>query len=212
MIQMVKCPCSMASCQTWHLKGIGKFDQGSGFTFSEALKICELLNSSYQYEPSLTDNFNDVDTFSKKFGMMTSDVPRKLTKRKLIERIEFLYEELKEFVDGCGVVIMTHPTDYGQYFNEDCLVEQDFAEQADALIDLVYVAMGTAVQMGLPWQELWQDVHSANMEKVRGVKPERGHKVDCIKPPGWNPPQTEQILKLNHFDPTSEEEYDDNND
>ena len=37
----------------------------------------------------------------------------------------------------------------------------------DALIDLTYVAMGTAYMMGLPWQDLWDEVQRANMSKVR---------------------------------------------
>jgi predicted HAD superfamily Cof-like phosphohydrolase len=48
--------------------------------------------------------------------------------------------------------------------------------------------------MGLPWDELWDDVHRANMAKERGVG-KRGHAVDCVKPVGWTPPKTEKILQ-----------------
>jgi hypothetical protein len=48
--------------------------------------------------------------------------------------------------------------------------------------------------MGLPWKELWDDVQRANMTKVRGVG-KRGHAVDCIKPEGWIPPRTKEILE-----------------
>jgi predicted HAD superfamily Cof-like phosphohydrolase len=89
------------------------------------------------------------------------------------ERIDFLVEELTELQNGA----------------EHHLI----AEVADALVDLVYVAKGTAVMMGLPWQELWDDVHRANTAKERGIG-KRGHKIDLIKPAGWHPPQTLKVL------------------
>ena len=115
----------------------------------------------------------DVRQFQQKFGHITNDHPVHLTQRKLQERIQCMQEELDEFREAAE--------------------HQDLAGQADALVDLVYFAKGTANMLGLPWAELWDDVHAANMEKIAGVGP-RGHKVDCIKPPGWIPPQTTDIL------------------
>lgn len=117
--------------------------------------------------------FKDVRDFHQKFGLLCHDTPWHLSRRKLSERIEFLSEELNEFIEACKT--------------------QDLAEQADALVDLVYVALGTAVMLGLPWDELWADVQRANMAKVRGVG-KRGHAVDCVKPLGWRPPMTNHIL------------------
>lgn len=119
-------------------------------------------------------HFNDVKEFHQKFGLIWADTPGHLTTRKLVERIEFMSEELDEFIDAAH--------------------KQDLAQQADALVDLVYVALGTAVQLGLPWQALWDDVQAANMRKIRGMT-KRGHQVDVSKPPGWVGPQTEQILR-----------------
>lgn len=117
----------------------------------------------------------DVRAFHKKFDILNNHIPTMVTKRKLQERIECMQEELDEF--------------------RKAVEEQDFAEQADALIDLVYFAKGTAVMMGLPWVELWDDVQRANMTKVRGVG-KRGHAVDMVKPEGWKKPDGESILKL----------------
>jgi predicted HAD superfamily Cof-like phosphohydrolase len=118
--------------------------------------------------------FNDVKLFHQKFGMLVHDKPVHLTKRKLLERLNFLREELAELEHG--------------------ILTQDLAEIADALVDLVYVAKGTAVQLGLPWKELWDDVQRANMTKERGVG-KRGNKVDCIKPAGWVGPKTLKLLE-----------------
>lgn len=120
--------------------------------------------------------FSDVREFHQKFGMLCHDVPVHLSQRKLGERIAFMHEELYD--------------EFAAAMNAN-----DMAGMADALIDIVYVAMGTAVQMGLPWDWLWDDVHRANMAKVRGMT-KRGNKVDVMKPEGWVGPQTERILQI----------------
>lgn len=138
--------------------------------------------------------FNDVRTFHKKFELLCFDEPGHLSAGKLRERIEFMQEELDEFIEGAG---------FGYNLAGDIEFSnpgpQDLAKQADALVDLVYVALGTAVQLGLPWDHLWDDVQRANMSKVRGMT-KRGHKVDVTKPPGWTGPQTELILTANGYD------------
>jgi len=126
------------------------------------------------------DEIQDVRQFNQKFGLMVNEVPVHLTQRKLLERIQFLQEELDEF--------------------KEAVENQSLADQADALIDIVYVAKGTAIMLGLPWEDLWLDVQRANMEKVRGVT-KRGHLVDCVKPPGWKPPTTVEILKEAGYHP-----------
>lgn len=138
----------------------------------------------------------DVAAFHTKFGLLHADVPRHLTRRKLKERVEFLLEELQEFAKGCGLEIVGVGPD--GYHGNVAIIEsgsgdQNLAEQADALVDLVYVAHGTAVMLGLPWKHLWDDVQRANMSKVRGMT-KRGHAVDVTKPEGWVGPQTERIL------------------
>lgn len=143
----------------------------------------------------------DVKAFHEKFGLLVSDRPVHLTKRKLKERVEFLLEELEEFAEGCGLGIAEHESGEGLavYERPDPTTgtghcPQDMAAQADALVDLVYVALGTAVMLGLPWNALWDDVHRANMAKERGVT-HRGHAVDVTKPAGWQPPMTHLILQ-----------------
>lgn len=121
----------------------------------------------------------DVRDFHKKFSLITRDQPIHLTRRKLHERVECLQEELGEFDKACQ--------------------EQNLADQVDALIDLIYFALGTLVMLGIKpklFKLLWGDVQRANMAKVRG-ETQRGHKVDVCKPEGWVPPQGAKIL-ANH--------------
>lgn len=123
--------------------------------------------------------FEDVRKFHQKFEQLCFDKPGHLSTAKLRERIDFMQEELDEFKEGAD--------------------EQNLAKQADALIDLVYVACGTAVMLGLPWDWLWNDVQRANMAKVQGMT-HRGTQKDVCKPPGWQPPQTRRILDLAGYD------------
>ena len=144
---------------------------------------------------------SDVREFNRKFGFLNpTEGPRKLTKRKLAERIVHLMEELNEYVMACGCQVKLN--DQGEAEVYQILDrEQDIAEQADALIDIVYLCIGTAAQMGLPWDSLWMDVHRANMDKVRGIKEGREFvRADVIKPDGWKGPQTMDILKMWGYD------------
>lgn len=121
------------------------------------------------------DEFDDVRAFYEKFGQPIAKSPTRhlVTETRLQERIDFMQEELDEFKEGAK----TH----------------DLELMADSLIDLVYVIKGTALEMGLPWEELWQDVQRANMSKVVG-QTKRGIKIDVTKPPGWVGPKTGAIL------------------
>ena len=126
------------------------------------------------------DEFKDVKNFHQKFGLMAPEglQPVHLTQRKLGERVEVMQEELDEF--------------------KKAVESQDMAGLADALVDLVYVAKGTAVMMNLPWNVLWAEVQRANMDKVRGMT-KRGHAVDVTKPEGWQPPHIDEVLSGHQY-------------
>ena len=137
----------------------------------------------------------DVEAFQRRFGIIVSGAPTHLTRRKMRERVEFLLEELEELATAAGLEIVSL-AGVGRdrlAVLERADIDPDLPLQADALVDLVYVAKGTAVSMGLPWTELWDDVHRANMAKQPG-ETKRRHRVDCVKPPGWAPPRTADIL------------------
>jgi predicted HAD superfamily Cof-like phosphohydrolase len=138
----------------------------------------------------------DVKAFRTKFDQRVSDSPVHLTSRRLAQRANFMLEELREFADASGLAL--HNDKFVPMVNA-----QSLAGQADALVDLVYVALGTASLMGLPWDELWDDVHQANMRKLLGSQ------GDVVKPPGWRGPQTEAILEEAGYDPDHPDTIDD---
>jgi len=162
-------------------------------TFEDAMKTLTITDpESEDSDPE----FEDVRDFHRKFNQIANDCPTHLTKRKLAERVNFMLEELSEFAHAAGLEL----DDGGKelIFTPDGNADQDFPLQADALIDLVYVAKGTAAMMGLPWRELWVDVHAANMRKELRPTPHRAAfqapSAMVGKPEGWVGPKTEEIL------------------
>ncbi len=126
-------------------------------------------------------NFDDVKQFHTKYDLLRPELPGLLSDDVYEFRAKFLEEEVREF--------------------RDAHEQRDLATAADSLIDLVYVACGTAVMMGLPWEAIWNAVQRANMQKVRAKNAAesktgtgRGHAQDVIKPPGWKAPNVGLIL------------------
>jgi predicted HAD superfamily Cof-like phosphohydrolase len=114
-----------------------------------------------------------VDAFHLKFGVPMPKVPSFMNEEALTFRLKFLREEVQEF--------------------EDAHRAGNMKDAADALVDLVYVALGTALMMGLRsvWWSLWGRVQMKNMLKVRAQsagESKRGTKLDVVKPAGWTPP------------------------
>lgn len=64
-------------------------------------------------------------------------------------------------------------------------------KSADALIDQMYVIIGTLLAMGIDMWPLWREVQRANMAKVGG--PVVDGKVR--KPAGWSPPDIDALLR-----------------
>ena len=135
----------------------------------------------------MSSNFDDVGDFHEKFDLdnVTHHGPGQRSPGvEIMEfRIMFLEEELREFREGWDA--------------------RDEAKMFDALLDLAYVAFGTAHLRGYPWQRGWDEVQAANMKKVRaasdGSDSKRSSAWDVVKPPGWTPPDIGRILKSHGF-------------
>jgi hypothetical protein len=61
---------------------------------------------------------------------------------------------------------------------------------ADALLDSVYVRLGTLYEMGINYGPAFDEVHQANMRRVRGGNAKRPIRegtptYDAVKPEGW---------------------------
>jgi predicted HAD superfamily Cof-like phosphohydrolase len=127
-------------------------------------------------------NFRSVGKFHQKFGLPVSGdgvMPRRLDDETFLYRYQHLQEELIE-------LLTAHRA-------------HDLIKVADALADLVYVALGTAHFYGIPFDEVFAEVQRANMEKERATgsgdpRTKRGSHFDVVKPQGWRPPNIAKIL------------------
>jgi predicted HAD superfamily Cof-like phosphohydrolase len=125
----------------------------------------------------LDTELDDLNDFMCKFGLREETI----TVEWLLERASFIAEELNEL--------------------KEAIANRDLVKVFDALLDIVYVAKGSAVYAGLPWDEGWIRVHESNMAKEPGGPSERLTK-DLIKPPGWRPPELAKLLAWYSIAPT----------
>jgi predicted HAD superfamily Cof-like phosphohydrolase len=139
--------------------------------------------------------FRDVSLFHEKFKLPPTDHPNHEVSRDFLRfRILFMLEELVEYCEAVGAVLVAKDDGYDVAFTSK-VHNPELA--LDSLIDLVYVAVGTAYSQRLPFNEGWRKVQEANMAKERVERPEqskRGSGFDVIKPAGWKPPDHSDIL------------------
>ena len=112
--------------------------------------------------------FEKVKEFQRIFGLRVSDKPVILAPDRVNARAGWLREEIEEFEEADNIY-----------------------EQADAMIDLIYFALGTLVEMGVKPEKLFDIVHEANMTKIwsDGKVHRRENDGKVIKPPEWEDPE-----------------------
>lgn len=114
-------------------------------------------------------------------GIPIPKVPTALSRKRGLGRIEHLQEELDEFKNALPI---------------DLLSMGDLEEQADAMIDIIYIALGGLCEMGVTPGPVFNEVQRANMDKIQGSLDKRpgnaGH--DAIKPEGWHGPDIARAM------------------
>ncbi len=105
-------------------------------------------------------------------------------------------EEINEYVSAVGETAEAmDPLDHERTI-------QGLADMLDALVDQVYIALGTAYLHGFNFNEAWRRVHEANMKKARvssAVESRHGSAYDIVKPEGWTAPDHTDLVK--HYKP-----------
>jgi predicted HAD superfamily Cof-like phosphohydrolase len=90
----------------------------------------------------------DIDNFHKKYGFEKNEKVGIPDDNELVNfRTSFLMEELAEYTNA--------------------ITKKDSAGALDALVDIVYIALGTAWLFNLPFEKAWKEVQKANMKKIR---------------------------------------------
>lgn len=153
---------------------------------------------------------SDVAAFHKKFtglGQAVPVGPQELDDELALFRIGFMVEELSEYAQAAGFANISESLDALQDHIKNKArwmvfraseKGRDLEKQFDALVDLVYVALGTSYEHGFDFDEGWRRVQAANMKKVLAKSADeskRGFRFDVVKPKGWKPPDLSDLVK-----------------
>ena len=115
-----------------------------------------------------------VREFHRTFNVPAADSPVNLSEERAIKRSSWMLEELEEFTTAENVV-----------------------DRADAMIDLIYFALGTLVEMGVQPGKLFEIVQAANMAKLHADgKPRYREDSKIIKPEGWVAPEPQIAAEI----------------
>lgn len=135
------------------------------------------------------------------------EFPHCLHPDKMRDRIAFLKEELNELEDAAAELSSIFYRDGPEAALRRSKLT---AEIFDGLLDLNYVSCGTAVMMGMPWEEGWNLVQAANMAKMRVEKGKGGkddHHLSIVKPEGWEAPKIQELIQKVRADEISGLKY-----
>lgn len=73
---------------------------------------------------------------------------------------------------------------------DEFIAADGLVDQIDAVIDLIYFALGTLVEQGVEADPYFELVHTANMAKLSGDgSVSRRDDSKVLKPAGWHPPE-----------------------
>ncbi len=155
----------------------------SGASLALTSEWADLRNYLQANPHTLSRMFDMVCEFNGKIvGLEPPEQPGLLDPLRMDFRLNHMREELVEALDSAA--------------------EGDLSGVVDGLLDLIYVALGTLMEMGVAPGAAFEEVHAANMTRVRGEQSRRpgsrGH--DAVKPPGWKPPDLKPYLRLTRDD------------
>lgn len=120
---------------------------------------------------------SQVLEWHKKFGVDVGDNPAPIEYERLLMRDNILTEEVKELY-AAGV-------------------RKDIVEVADAICDVLYVAIGTAIEFGLQdkLEQLFDEVHRSNMSKLdENGNPIKREDGKILKSALFSPPNLKPII------------------
>jgi len=109
-----------------------------------------------------------VKEFQIAFNHPIANTPNFMDKKRAEARMSWVKEEVDEFLESDNVI-----------------------DQADALCDMLYFILGTAVECGVDLEPVFDIVQNANMSKLwpDGTAHYRESDGKVAKPKGWQAPE-----------------------
>lgn len=122
----------------------------------------------------INEAYNLVKDFQMKAGQPVSNKPTRLSSERVFIRRKWMAEELEEFLEA-----------------------QSIYEQVDSIMDLLYYALGTLVELGVKPDELFIMLHEWNLKKLSMISYDEDGKL--LKPKGWSHPDKEIKEIIDHM-------------
>lgn len=132
----------------------------------------------------------DVETFMRASAQrVPNEIQLKLNPQSLLywKLCEEEYEELTKAFDILRA----------RSLEDTEAIALELAEVADGVADLIWVAIGLLLSMGIPVHAIWDEVAKSNLLKINPqtglVEKREDGKV--MKPAGWKPPQIAAFIE-----------------
>lgn len=121
-----------------------------------------------------------LKNFNRLFDIHIRKIPITLPLERAKKRYAWMLEEINEFLEASE--------------------KQDIVKQADAMIDTIYFALGTLVEIAIEPDELFYIVQNANMSKLwPDGKQHYNEMGKVIKPKGWEDPHKKLELTIQNM-------------
>jgi predicted HAD superfamily Cof-like phosphohydrolase len=126
--------------------------------------------------------FEDVHKFHEVFGQ---EIDAEATFKLLEFRFKLLDEEMQEVAEEFAALANART---------DSEKRKVKAKLTKELVDLVYVALGAAVSLGLPFEEAFNEVQRSNMSKLEDGKPLKREDGKVLKGKDYSEANIEQFF------------------
>ncbi len=130
---------------------------------------------------SINNEYYMVKEFHEAFNHPFADTPKLMNLDRAEKRCSWMDEEVREFIEATK--------------------NKDIYEQVDAMVDLIYFALGTLVEIGVPPSDIFEIVQNANMNKLWEDGKPRFRESDgkVIKPSNWVDPHNKIVEAINEI-------------
>lgn len=126
---------------------------------------------------------DDVAEFHKAAGHPIENTLTVIGEERFTFRLSLIADEIEELREA-----------YRNYLNKPSSF--NFPPIAQEMVDLIYVLVGLALEMGIPLDRVWDEVQDANMRKVDPATGKIKYRDDgkVLKPEGWVGPDIEEAV------------------
>jgi len=181
--------------------------------------FCDCYGGHYTFEYKnrwiwhylrVRDWMEDVRRFHEATDTPSFNKPRVPDRKRIQLRVELLLEEFGELMEAMGVKFIKHwvaddgPEEWNYSEGSDSLTFSEFIdddwlvdEKKVDLVDLTYVNNGTALEFGIPKDEVWNEIQRSNMTKVDEKTGKVRKRADgkVLKPDSFSPADVKSIIE-----------------